>query len=271
MPRSLFSLTLLAVGLLSSVASAKDGSKATVKAAKKACAAGDFRTGVDILAGLYVETNEATHIFNQGRCYEQNHQWQSAIDRFREYLRNATNMSPEDRAASEKHIAECRRYLAEEAPPPAPAGPVEPAVPAAAVAVPPAPAQPPLSPPAEAVVQGLARPTEGESRPGSGMRTAGLLLGGAGVVALTTAIILNLKANDLAHQANNQYDPAAASSQKSYRTGAVVCYVAGGATLAAGAVLYLIGYARRDSTPRGLAVLPVFGSDGPGVLLQGNF
>jgi hypothetical protein len=50
---------------------AKVTTEEQAKAAKKACAAGDFRKGMDILAELYVDTNHTTFIYNQGRCYEQ--------------------------------------------------------------------------------------------------------------------------------------------------------------------------------------------------------
>jgi hypothetical protein len=84
------------------------------RVAKKACAAGDFRKGVDILADLYVRTDDPTFVFNQGRCYEQNHQWESAIDRFREYLRQAKHIGSKVRADVEKHITDCRRFQEEE-------------------------------------------------------------------------------------------------------------------------------------------------------------
>jgi hypothetical protein len=63
--------------------------------AKKTCASGDFRKGVDLLADLYIRSDDATYVYNQGRCYEQNHQWKGAIDRFREYLRKAGDVTPD--------------------------------------------------------------------------------------------------------------------------------------------------------------------------------
>ena len=43
--------------------------QALEKAAKKACITGDYRKGIDILGDLFVETNDATYVFNQGRCF----------------------------------------------------------------------------------------------------------------------------------------------------------------------------------------------------------
>ena len=39
--------------------------------AKRACLNGEVDIGVKILTDLYVDTNDATYIFNQGRCFEQ--------------------------------------------------------------------------------------------------------------------------------------------------------------------------------------------------------
>jgi hypothetical protein len=42
------------------------------RAARKACLLGDVRKGTEILADLYLDTKNPTHIYNQGRCFEQN-------------------------------------------------------------------------------------------------------------------------------------------------------------------------------------------------------
>ena len=55
--------------------------EAQVCAAKKACLSGDTRKGTEILADLFIDTNDANHIFNQGRCYEQNGEKSQAIPR----------------------------------------------------------------------------------------------------------------------------------------------------------------------------------------------
>jgi hypothetical protein len=280
--RLLLCLSCLLILFLPSVAAcAKGSSKATAKAAKKACAAGDFRKGVVILAELYVESNDTVYIFNQGRCYEQNHQWTSAIDRFREYLRNTPNISPEDKDAAESHIAECQRYQGEGtlgtvAPSHAPVTQSKAPAAAPVVASPEAPPPPPAASPGAPSPDFIRTPTstaeEGRSSAnGSGLRTVGAIAAGLGIVTLTTAIVLNVKANDLAHQANNHYDPAETSSQKSYRTGAVACYFAGGLTLLAGSVLYIVGYGQGSSAKGGVAVLPILTSSSAGLLMQGNY
>jgi hypothetical protein len=99
--------------------------------ARKKCLAGDATSGVALLAELYVETRNATYIYNQARCYQQNGRPAEAIQHFREYLRKAT-VSPDERQSIEGFIKELEgeRDRAPSLPPPGPtAAPAEAAVP----------------------------------------------------------------------------------------------------------------------------------------------
>jgi hypothetical protein len=233
---------LFSVLFVPAVAWAGDSPKVREKVAKKACAAGDFRKGVEILADLYVDTDDATFIYNQARCYEQNHQWVSAIDRFREYLRKRTNATSSERAETEKHIAECEALRAQEEAKLAAAASL---VPAPQPVASPVPTQPPL-PQVGAVAERPAAP--GRAR-GAGLRVAGIVLGSVGVAAAATGLALNLKANSLADEFNKNHSPSTRSSQSSYKTGSIVCYGAGAGTLVAGVVLYLIGHRAGKQVP----------------------
>ena len=82
------------------------------RAAKKACLNGEPAKGVELLTDLYVDSNDPTYIFNQGRCFEQNDRCEDAIVRFREHLRKTIGGSERDRADAEKHIADCEILLA---------------------------------------------------------------------------------------------------------------------------------------------------------------
>jgi hypothetical protein len=241
-------------------AHAKGRSDALDKAAKKACAAGDFRKGVDILADLYVQTDDVNYVYNQGRCYEQNHQWREAIDRFREFQRKSRKLPAEVQADVEKHIADCKLFIEEEtaraAPPPvAPLPAPPPVAPVPIVVVPPPAPQPP--PPT--------RP------PGATLRTTGIILGSAGIATLAAALALNLKANSLADEANRTQDPATESSQKSYKTGAIVCYGIGGVALLTGATLYLVGRAKATTKDPSMSILPTWSPEHAGLILRGGF
>jgi hypothetical protein len=79
---------LIALAAVPAFAASKQASKqAQERTARKACLGGDYNRGVNILADLFVTTKDPTYIFNQGRCFEQNHRYEDAISRFEEYLR----------------------------------------------------------------------------------------------------------------------------------------------------------------------------------------
>ena len=261
-------LVLVLVWLLSlawaSRAQAKGKPEAPDKAAKKACAAGDYRKGVEILADLYVRSDDTAWIFNQGRCYEQNHQWVSAIDRFREFQRKSKSVSPETSAETESHIADCKRYLAEEEAKTAPSSvPPSPGAAALPAAVP--------SPPSATTVASttLTSPSPAEHEGGGAMRTTGLVVAGVGVATLAAAIALNLKANQLARDTNKTQNPSTESSQKSYKNGSLICYGTGAAALVAGGVLYWLGHAKGEHAA--VALLPTWTPGEATLTLRGEF
>jgi len=93
-------------------ASAADKTELDAKKEKKArleCAAGNFREGVRLLAELWLDTKDPTHIYNQARCYEQSAQNAAAAARFIEYLRKAGPLQADDVKAIEKRIEELER------------------------------------------------------------------------------------------------------------------------------------------------------------------
>jgi hypothetical protein len=84
-------------------------------AARTACLDGNYAEGVAILSKLFVGTKNVTYIFNQGRCFEQNRQYQDAIARFQEYLRaGRKTLDANDKAEAEQHITDCKEMLAQE-------------------------------------------------------------------------------------------------------------------------------------------------------------
>jgi hypothetical protein len=254
---------------------AAESRKAQEKAAKKACAAGDFRKGVEILAGLYVDTDDTTFVYNSARCYEQNHQWVDALDRFREYLRKTPNVTASDKSDVEKHIADCQSFLEKQeaklAPPPPTAG-------SSTFQVSPVPSAPASasgsstggSGPAETV----ASPAhDGESsRGGSGLRITGIVLGSVGVAALAGGLVLNLKANSLARDYNNKPSDSTRSTQSSYKTGSEVLFAAGAGVAVVGIVLYLIGHSGESQTKAArLSIMPSLASSEFSLTLGSTF
>lgn len=112
------------------------------KQARKACLSGDYQKGVSILSDLYIESGDATYLYNQGRCYEQNVRYVEAAERFREYLRKAPKLTAAEQAEVEQHIADCEVAIAKtRAPEPVVAVPAPQPLPA-----PPAPSPTPPTP-----------------------------------------------------------------------------------------------------------------------------
>lgn len=119
--------------------------QARERQAKTACLSGDYVKGVSILAEMFVETNNPVHLFNQGRCYEQNVRYVEAAERFREYLRKDQDIPAAVRANVEKHIADCNAAIAQTQPRPPTESQAAPAAPTAAPEKPTAPESAPIA------------------------------------------------------------------------------------------------------------------------------
>lgn len=280
-----WALLLQLPGVLPSAsAAAKEGKD---KLAKTACLSGDYAKGVALLAELYVSTDDIAHLYNQGRCFEQNGKYEEAIVRFREFQRkNADAGNPPD-ADAEKHIADCQALLDKQRPASAPAmvapvsaPPTQPSVPAPAESI---HAAGPVSGPGTATQPGpgpvdLATATSRDS--GAGMRIAGIASFAVGVAGVATGVVLNLKANSLAddldgsastkNSSTTLYTRSAESSRSTYETFSWVGYGVGGVCLAAGAVLYYFGRSRAAGHVN-VALSPVAGAGQVGAVVQGAF
>jgi hypothetical protein len=238
------------------------------RAAKKACVTGDVKTGIELLGDLYVDTDDATYIFNQGRCYQQNRRLEEAIDRFREYLRKVPNASVEQKSAAEAHIAECEALHARRSfgpPPPAPQ---------AALPMPGTIQQPVLTSapePRTPVPSPMAIVPAGSSAPrsdGGGLRIAGILTTAVGLSAVGTGVLLNIKERSLTNEINSKFSRSKESSRASYETWGYVSYSVGAAAIIGGATLYYLGW--RAGKVR-LSALPTLMPNGTTIVLNGSF
>jgi len=248
------------------------GRQAEEKAARKACLNGDYTKGVAILSDLFVETKEPTYLFNQGRCFEQNLRYREAIARFEEYLRMGETMKLDsaDRAAAEKHIADCKARLPEDP------DKTQALAPPQVVQTPPLPANPEPAPKPEPTVQTIAQPsTQPEAPKGrSGLLTAGIVTGAVGVVGVIGGVILNLKANSMVNDMETKlgsYSTANVNDQKTYQTLAWVGYGVGAACLVAGSVLIGFGARSGTSSSTAVALVPAVGPGQVGAMLAGGF
>jgi tetratricopeptide (TPR) repeat protein len=250
---------LFIVGLAGVAFADKPLSKtAKEKAAKKACAMGDFQRGADILTDLFVDTNDTTYVYNQGRCYQQNNRWEQAISRFREFLRKAKDLSESDRIDTERQIADCEASLAKTAPPPL-------------IPPPPAPVThvetpPPAHEPATPEVSSTPAPPPSDGSRGKGLRVTGIVLAAVGVAAIGTGVALAVKANGLS---TKDYSQSREDKRASLKTWGFVSYGVGAAAIATGAILYIVGWPSEQSSS--VALLPAVTPDGASVLLKGRF
>jgi hypothetical protein len=244
-------IVCLASPALASKKDARDGRASTrterERAAKKACLNGDPAKGIELLTDLYVDTNDAVYIYNQGRCYEQNNRCEDAIVRFREYLRKTPDGSEHDRADVKRHIADCEGLLGKKDDQAAsPSIAPEAQIPRVIASPPQVEATKPnvrvdLPPPVGEVSPIVEKPAAGVHS-GSGLRSAGLLAVGAGGVLVAAGALSNLKYNSMIRDLRGEYHGATDDSAQSYKTLSVVGYGAGAACLVGGAVLYWLGY-----------------------------
>ena len=214
--------------------------------AQRACLTGNPTKGIEILTDLYLSTRDPNHIYNQGRCFEQNRLYDDAIGRFREYMVKAKTLSAEEKADTERHIAACESYLAtrqrEDS------SPAHPETTTLAT-------QPAQSTPA--------------SRAGSGLRTAGIVTAAVGGAALVAGVAFALKANQMASDLEKPYGytDSANSERKSYKAAAYVGYGVGAACVAGGALLYYLGWREQSAT----TLEPTVAPDRAGVVLTRVF
>jgi hypothetical protein len=247
---------LLATGLSAlPVARASDkGSRE--REAKRACLNGEVDVGVKLLTDLYVDSNDPTYIFNQGRCFEQNARYEDAIRRFREYLRKVRKASAEEKADVEKHVADCQALMQKEGQKEGEKLDQDAATATPALASPSLPAAPIMQPTAGAVVQ-----LDGNSRSGggSGLRIGGVIALSAGAAALVTGIALNLKYNSMTRDLKSYYDKGSASTSLSYKDWSQVCYVAGAALAVGGGLMYYLGWRAGRVTVAPMTTAGTFG------------
>ena len=238
--------------------------QAKERVAKKACLAGDPTKGVEILAELYVDTNDITYIFNSGRCFEQNRKYEDAIGRFREYLVKGEKLTAEEKAVAQKRIEACESYLPKS----------EPRPPAVSEPAPLAPAvQPqPTSVPAAAVMD-VQQPRQADEMAGSGLKIAGITVAAVGAAVLITGVALNIKVNSMSSdlQKPENFNRDTDTSRKNYKTLGWVSYGVGAACLAGGSLLYYLGWNAGRTSTSTVALVPFVAPDMAGALLGGSF
>jgi hypothetical protein len=245
---------LLALGGRAAAAETEDQRSQT---ALKACASGEVPRGIALLAELYAEDRDPTHVFNQGRCYQQNGKTGQALERFREYLRVGAHEPPQDIKRAQGFIKELEdaeaRRRAEEA-----ASPADKRAAAARAAA--------------------------DERRRSLLRTTAISLGAAGAASLATGVVLGLKVNALEHSVEKEFgndaivaDPARLKRRLAdggrYETWQWIAYGAGVAAIAGGvtALAFAGGLSSAPRERAAVAVAPLALAGGAGGLLEVRF
>ncbi len=105
------------------------------------------------------------------------------------------------------------------------------------------------------------------------MRTAGIIVGAAGVASVVAGVVLSLKANSLASDMEklDGYTSDKESSRKSYANLGLAAYGVGAACIATGAVLYVLGLRTPATRPPSVALAPIFAPGGAGAAITGAF
>jgi hypothetical protein len=141
---AVLAMTVVTVGIVpanaatkAKAATEKKEKDAREMQAREAFAAGSYKEALDIYTKLYASKLHPTYLRNIGRCYQNLGEPDRAIASFREYLRKAKDVSPEERAEVDgyvKEMEELQRKNAAAAAPPAAPEPLPVAAPAPAVA-----------------------------------------------------------------------------------------------------------------------------------------
>jgi hypothetical protein len=224
--------------------------------AERACLAGRHQRGLELLAELFTETGDPTHLYNQGRCLQQNGLADEAIARFREYLRKGPSLSAEDRALADARIAECEELRARQRP-------------ATTMITTPTTTS---TAPARAASGSSPR---GELRAAAGARqgrvqAAGIAVGAAGVAALAMGAVLSLRVEGIERTLERDgYDRDRTERGRLYEKLQWVGYGAGALLVGGGAALYLRG--RRGQEGATAALRPIVGRAGAGAIVEGRF
>jgi hypothetical protein len=209
---------------------------------------GHFSEAIEEFEKAYDLKPEPIFLYNIAQSHRQNKNAERAIFFYRRYLEADPRSA--NRAEVEKRMKELQASLAEEkerAAAPAPQPPPVAPAPPAPVAATPAPVQPP--PP-------VIPPEPVSTNPGRGLRIAGIVVGSVGLAGIGTGIIFGVHSNSLHNEARQgTYDKNKDDSSKTFKTLEWISVGVGGAGVATGIILYIVGATGGPSQTVSLAPL----------------
>jgi hypothetical protein len=237
------------------------------KEAKKAClSASQYEKGIDILAELYAETNHATYIYNQGRCYQQNGMNEKARGRFLEYRRKNPYLSEKDLIELEQRIAECENQLPS-------------MVPAKAVPAPPAPTTQETvivqSTPPNTVLIDAPSPMVETKNPGRRMRVASAIISGVGFIGIGIGVSFNYLHDHKTDSAKKEtYADTLKQDADDHRVYSLIGYGVGAVALVTGISLYVLSSPSNPSEAKQgskFSLVPSFTHETTTLYFRGRF
>lgn len=200
----------------------------------------DFRTALEEFKQAYVEQPDPVFLFNIAQAQRQLGEYDAAAKSYRLYLANRPDAPNRDQVARliDQMDAAAREARAKEPP----------------TGTQPPSTTPPTAPPTTTPPPAVATaPAVEVVDTGKTMRLAGLVTAGAGVALVALGGVfagLSYQAGNQAyHPSSGIYDHAADERQTNFRNGDIACFVIGGAAVAVGTTVWVLGRKRRE-TPR---------------------
>jgi tetratricopeptide (TPR) repeat protein len=295
---------LSAIVVVSSTAAAGEGGREAAKAhfanGSTAFDLGNYDEAVKEYMAAYAAVPDPLILYNIGQAHRLAGHHREALRFYRTYL--ARSPEAPNRAEVQTKIGELQKLIDQEgrtqnSPPtsvarssedlgrspvasttPKPITPPtsnEPSTPPTAQPQPPtetpAPQAEPVQPAAEAAVQ----PQPAASRPGRTLTIAGAAIGAVGVAALVGGIVSSVLAQQASDKvvstanSSGTYDPSVQQQGKTAQAAAIALYAIGGAAVATGTVLLVLGQRKKSAAAAMLA--PTVGPQYAGAFVQFRF
>jgi tetratricopeptide (TPR) repeat protein len=195
-------------------------------------------------------------LFNIAQAYLLAGDRERALEHYRAYLRE----EPEGEVAdlARQRIEAIEGEIAAESPPP--------------------PEEPPEAPEQEEVVLPAEPPERDRAgSPGRGLRLTGLAVAAVGLAGVGLGVKFGLDARAVQDRIESQPDGTPWTFDDLYAEGQAasrnmwISYGVGGAALIAGGALYVLGHRAGTASERPLAIVPMWGRSGSGLVLVGGF
>jgi tetratricopeptide (TPR) repeat protein len=247
----------------------RDAAKRYVDAGLVAQEQGDHDTAVGLYEKAYALVPHPTLLFNIGQAHRLAKHAALAIEHYQRFLAETTDAKLADEArgwiAQLEAAAESERAAARAA--------AERAAAARVAAQRAALARAAADDAAEAPVQIQAPAASAERHPGRALRIAGASVAIAGALAAGGGVAFGLRARRLSDELTDPdtpYDPERFRSGERAERTMYILYAAGGAAIATGAVMFLVGR-RGTGSPRTARVVPAWSGGAAGLALTGGF